>query len=89
MCWARYCLLGLPDDPRNVRSSFQKARIQPHDTRIYQEYVAKSLTEKTNGLNHDIDQIVNQANAEIDMLNQRIESKSNSKIRRGQSSVYL
>ena len=60
------------------RLSFE-TRIQAHNTSIYQEYVAKSLTEKTNGLNHDIDHIVNQANAEIDMLNQKIEGKSTGK----------
>ena len=62
-------------------SLFFEARVQPHNTSIYQEYVAKSLTEKTNGLNHEVEHLVNKANAEIDMLNQKIECKPSCRTR--------
>ncbi|KAL8830451.1 MAG: hypothetical protein Q9170_005734 [Blastenia crenularia] len=39
---------------------------------VYQEYLAKSLTEKYNGLGTQVDKIIHDANTEIDSLNQKI-----------------
>ena len=42
---------------------------------VYQEYLAKSLTDKYNNLGTQMDKIIHDANAEIDTLNQKISSK--------------
>ncbi|KAL8762783.1 MAG: hypothetical protein Q9184_001265 [Pyrenodesmia sp. 2 TL-2023] len=39
---------------------------------VYQEYLARSLTEKYNSLETEIDKIMHDANTEIDKLNQKI-----------------
>ncbi|KAL8931728.1 MAG: hypothetical protein Q9211_006770 [Gyalolechia sp. 1 TL-2023] len=41
---------------------------------VYQEYLAKSLTDKYNNLGTQMDKIVHDANSEIDTLNQKISS---------------
>lgn len=41
---------------------------------VYQEYLAKSLTDKYNSLGTQVDKIIHDANSEIDMLNQKISS---------------
>ena len=43
---------------------------------VYQEYLAKSLTDKFGRLNAQMDKIIHDANSEIDMLNQQISSQS-------------
>lgn len=42
---------------------------------IYQEYLAKSLTDKYHNLSVQMDKIINDANSEIDGLNQKLSSK--------------
>ncbi len=42
---------------------------------VYQEYLAKSLTEKYNHLNVQMDRLVNEANSELEMVNQRLSGK--------------
>lgn len=39
---------------------------------VYQEYLAKSLTEKYGNLNVQMDKIINDANTELDSLNQKL-----------------
>ncbi|KAL8965376.1 MAG: hypothetical protein Q9197_006544 [Variospora fuerteventurae] len=39
---------------------------------VYQEYLARSLTEKYNNLETEVDKIIHDANSEIDKLNQKI-----------------
>ena len=39
---------------------------------VYQEYLGKTLTEKYNGSKLEIDQLVNEANSQIDMLTQKL-----------------
>lgn len=42
---------------------------------IYQEYLAKSLTDKYGNLSVQMDKIIHDANSEIDNLNQKLASK--------------
>ena len=42
---------------------------------IYQEYTVKAMTEKHNNLNLQIDKILNDANSELNILNQKLNSK--------------
>lgn len=44
------------------------------DGSVYQEYLAKSLTDKYNNLGTQLDKIIHDANTEIDTLNQKISS---------------
>ena len=39
---------------------------------IYQEYTVKAMTEKHNSLNVQIDKILNDANAELNILTQKL-----------------
>lgn len=39
---------------------------------VYQEYLAKTLTDKYGNLNVQVDKIVNDANAELEMLHQKL-----------------
>ena len=41
-------------------------------TSIYQEYLAKTLTDKYGNLNMEMDRIINEANSEIDNLTQKL-----------------
>ena len=43
---------------------------------IYQEYLAKSLTEKYGNLSVQMDKIINDANSEIDSLTQKLSSST-------------
>lgn len=43
---------------------------------VYQEYLARSLTEKYNNLETEMDKIIHDANTEIDKLNQKISGMS-------------
>ena len=43
---------------------------------IYQEYLAKSLTDKYGNLSVQMDKIINDANSEIDSLNQKLTGKA-------------
>ena len=43
---------------------------------VYQEYLAKSLTDKYGNLNVQMDKIINDANTELDSLNQKLAGKS-------------
>ena len=43
---------------------------------IYQEYTVKAMTEKHNTLNVQIDKILNDANSELNILNQKLNSMS-------------
>ena len=39
---------------------------------VYQEYLAKTLTDKYGNLNQQVDKIVNDANCQINSLNQKL-----------------
>ena len=41
---------------------------------VYQEYTVKAMTEKHNTLNVQIDKILNDANSELNILNQKLNS---------------
>ena len=41
---------------------------------VYQEYLAKTLTDKYSNLNQQMDKVLNDANSELNILNQRISS---------------
>lgn len=41
---------------------------------VYQEYLAKTLTDKYSNLNQQLDKVLNDANSELNILNQRINS---------------
>lgn len=41
---------------------------------IYQEYTVKAMTEKHNTLNVQIDKMLNDANSELTVLNQKLSS---------------
>ena len=43
---------------------------------VYQEYLAKTLTDKYSTLNAQMDKVLNDANSELNILNQRINSRS-------------
>lgn len=43
---------------------------------IYQEYLAKTLTDKYGTLNVQMDKILNDANSELSILNQKLNSES-------------
>lgn len=42
---------------------------------VYQEYLAKTLTDKYGNLNVQVDKIVNDANAELEILHQKLASE--------------
>ncbi len=44
---------------------------------VYQEYLAKSLTDKYNKLGTQVDKIIHDANTEITTLNQKLSSQFN------------
>lgn len=41
---------------------------------IYQEYLAKTLTDKYSTLNGQMDKVINDANSELNILNQKLSS---------------
>ena len=41
---------------------------------VYQEYLAKTLTDKYANLNVQVDKIINDANSELEVLNQKLSS---------------
>lgn len=43
---------------------------------VYQEYLAKTLTDKYSNLNQQLDKVLSDANSELNILNQRISSIS-------------
>ena len=43
---------------------------------VYQEFLAKTLTDKFNNLNVQMDRLINEANSELDMANQKLNGKS-------------
>ncbi|MCJ1331426.1 hypothetical protein MMC10_008116 [Thelotrema lepadinum] len=45
---------------------------------VYQEYLAKTLTDKYSTLNHQLDKVIGDANSEIENLNQRLNRKPHS-----------
>ena len=48
---------------------------------VYQEYLAKTLTDKYNHLNVQMDRLVNDANSELEILNQKLSSTSHCQCR--------
>ena len=42
---------------------------------VYQEYLAKTLTDKYGNLSVQMDKIINEANTELDSLNQKLAGK--------------
>lgn len=44
--------------------------------RVYQEYLAKTLTEKYSTLNAQMDKVINDANSELNILNQKLNSRN-------------
>lgn len=76
MCWSWFVLLDLSVYAGDVHSScktFDVNLLTPYS--IYQEYLAKSLTDKYGNLSVQMDKIINDANSEIDGLNQKLGSK--------------
>lgn len=55
-------------------SGYWRRLLREHS--IYQEYLAKSLTDKYGNLSVQMDKIINDANSEIDSLNQRLTSET-------------
>ena len=51
------------------------------DGSVYQEYLAKSLTDKYGNLNVQMDKLVNDANTELDSLNQKLAGTSTQSLR--------
>ena len=51
------------------------------DCSVYQEYLAKSLTDKYGNLNVQMDKLVNDANTELDSLNQKLAGTSTQSLR--------
>ena len=43
---------------------------------VYQQYLAKSLTEKYNYLNVQMDRLVNEANTELEIVHQKLTGRS-------------
>lgn len=43
---------------------------------VYQEYLAKTLTDKYNSLNVQMDKIINEANSELSIMTQKLNSKN-------------
>lgn len=41
---------------------------------VYQEYLAKTLTDKYSTLNVQMDKVINDANSELNILNQKLSS---------------
>ena len=74
MCWARVGLLELPIDAGSVRRGTSLRLRRLITCSIYQEYTVKAMTEKHNTLNMQIDKILNEANSELNMLNQKLHS---------------
>ena len=52
---------------------------------VYQEYLAKSLTDKYGNLNVQMDKIINDANTELDNLNQKLAGTSTKSLRASDS----
>ena len=48
---------------------------------IYQEYMVKAMTEKHNTLNIQIDKILNDANSELNILSQKLNSMIRCRLR--------
>jgi hypothetical protein len=48
--------------------------------RVYQEFLARSLTEKYNNLNSQMDKMIHDGNNEISALRERMESLSPKKV---------
>ena len=74
MCWPRLGFLDIPVHTRNVGISCYPRRKKgaAHVSSVYQEYLAKSLTDKYGNLNVQMDKIINDANTELDSLNQKL-----------------
>ena len=76
MCWERFGVLGVSIDSGNVGDSTKYAgcgllRITNVGS-IYQEYLAKTLTDKYGALNAEVDRITNEANSQLERLTQQI-----------------
>ena len=74
MCWAWAGLLELPIDAGDVRRGMIACLHPLISCSIYQEYTVKAMTEKYNTLNVQIDKILNDANSELNILNQKLNS---------------
>ena len=57
-----------------VESGTQPLRIWLTISRVYQEFCARGLADKYGNLNIQMDKIINDANSEIENLNQKIAS---------------
>ena len=74
MCWAWLGFLELPIDAGDVRRE-KIACLHPLiSCSIYQEYTVKAMTETHNTLNVQIDKSLNDANSELNILNQKLNS---------------
>ena len=74
MCRAWVGLLELPIDAGNVRRGLALLLTCANKYSIYQEYTVKAMTEKHNTLNVQVDKILNDANSELNILNQKLHS---------------
>ena len=71
---ARTGILELSVNARDVclgRAGLKK-RLLKYPPSVYQEYLAKTLTDKYGNLSVQMDKIINDANAEIEMLHQKL-----------------
>jgi len=76
VCWSWFILLDLSIYPGDVHGSCETFDFNLLTLySIYQEYLAKSLTDKYGNLSVQMDKIINDANSEIDGLNQKLSSK--------------
>lgn len=69
---AGFGFLELPIKPGNVSGKCHFRAGLTFDS-TYQEFLAKSLTEKYGDLNVQLDKIINDANSQIENLNQRMQ----------------
>lgn len=77
MCWSRASILELSVYTGNVCCMSGAVIIGLTHCSIYQEYLAKTLADKYGNLNVQVDKIVNDANAELQMLHQKLAGEWN------------
>ena len=71
----RLVFLQLSSDPRNVEQTRPRGVQKLMRCSVYQEFLARSLTDKYATLNSNANRTINDANAEIAALRDRLHSK--------------
>lgn len=71
-------VLGVSKHTRDVWSSVEVFDPRPdiNLVRFYQEFLAKSLTDKYTGLNLQMDKVIHNANSEISTLHSKLSGRS-------------